>query len=129
MLKRVYGLDRVKPRFANTRESRILSIILVLNSVGLTEIGLLWIKLLLMKIKIEIQKLESKQAYFLIKTSLVWLFKQTQNSIFNASSKFKDVKIEINKQVRFCKILIFKRNHTNKKTTNLSTDGFYLKCF
>ena len=69
--KRAYGLDRVKARLANTSESWIASIILVLNLVHLAEVALLWIKVLLMKFKIENQKLVSKQACFLIRTSLV----------------------------------------------------------
>ena len=66
--KRAHGLDRVKARLANTSESWIASIILVLNLVHLAEVALLWIKVLLIKLKIETQKIESKQHYVFIKT-------------------------------------------------------------
>lgn len=42
-----YGLDRIKARLANTSESWVASIILVLNLVHLAEVALLWIKLIL----------------------------------------------------------------------------------
>jgi len=53
--KRAYGLDRVKAKLANTSQSWIASIILVLNLVHLAEVALLWIKVLLFKIKFQIQ--------------------------------------------------------------------------
>lgn len=55
--KRAYGLDKVKAKLANTSESWIASIILVLNLVHLAEVALLWIKVLVFKIKIQFQGL------------------------------------------------------------------------
>jgi hypothetical protein len=68
--KRAYGLDRIKAKLANTSESWIASIILVLNLVHLAEVALLWIKLFLMKIKIHFQKSEHQVNYLLIKNSI-----------------------------------------------------------
>ena len=45
-----YGLDRVRARLANTSESWVASIILVLNLVHLAEVALPWTKLYLKKI-------------------------------------------------------------------------------
>lgn len=59
--KRAYGLDRVKAKLANTSQSWIASIILVLNLVHLAEVALLWIKVLILKIKSQIQKWLIKQ--------------------------------------------------------------------
>ena len=40
--KTAYGLDRIKARLSNTSQSRVASIILVLNLVHLAEVALLW---------------------------------------------------------------------------------------
>ncbi len=60
-VKRAYGLDRVKAKLANTSQSWIASIILVLNLVHLVEVTLLWIEVLILKIKSQIQKWLIKQ--------------------------------------------------------------------
>jgi len=59
--KRAYGLDRVKAKLANTSQSWIASIILVLNLVHLAEVALPWIKNLILNIKFQIQKWLIKQ--------------------------------------------------------------------
>jgi hypothetical protein len=48
--KTAYGLDRIKARLSNTSQSRVASIILVLNLVHLAEVALLWILLKQLKL-------------------------------------------------------------------------------
>jgi hypothetical protein len=60
--KTAYGLDRIKARLSNTSESRVASIILVLNLVHLAEVALLW--KLVEQIKIVFKKVLKFFKYF-----------------------------------------------------------------
>ncbi len=64
--KTAYGLNRVRARLANTSESWIASIILVLNLVHLAEVALCWIKITFYN-----PKKEKKNNYWIFKYSFI----------------------------------------------------------
>jgi len=65
--KKAYGMDNIRARLAQTSESWIASIILVLNLVHLTEVALCWLKIRIFKntLKIFVRKMNAKYQFLM----------------------------------------------------------------